>query len=119
MKKKLALGLTSVGLMASSLVLSGAVLESASAAPSCPNNDWSNITDLRVNNNFRDAGVNIRTGDGTACTSLGHGQPSHDTRIHCYHHNGTHNWTHLRNITTGVSGWVRHRFLWVVSGNPC
>lgn len=62
---------------------------------------------------FIGSGVNIRTGPGTDCTSLGHGQIGQPATYHCWvvGHDGR-TWTHLS--TAGVSGWVRDDFL---SGN--
>jgi uncharacterized protein YraI len=65
---------------------------------------------------FIGSGVNIRTGPGADCTSLGHGQVGQRATYHCQviGHDG-YLWTHLTNNATGVSGWVRENFL---SGNP-
>jgi hypothetical protein len=119
MLKKIAVSASTTVLAAASLALAGATIDSAAAAGTCPNNDWSNITDVLVTNNFRNDGVNIRTGDSTSCTSLGQGQQTHDTRLHCYSWNGSNFWDHLRDRNTGVSGWVREDQLYVVSGNAC
>ncbi|MFT4009371.1 MAG: hypothetical protein QM655_04940 [Nocardioidaceae bacterium] len=119
MIKKLLSSLLAVGFAASSLVFAQAVTQSASAAGSCPNNNWTNLDDNRVNNNFANNGVNIRTGDSVDCTSLGQGQKTHDTRLHCWTFNGTWGWNHLRDINTTVVGWVRDDQLNVVAVNYC
>jgi hypothetical protein len=79
-----------------------------------------NRTQLRVNNNFRTNGVNIRTGPSTNCTSVGQGQATHDTVLHCFRI-GTDGfiWTHLFDLDTGRQGYVRSDLLFVNSGNPC
>ncbi|WP_377324310.1 hypothetical protein ACFJIY_05775 [Pimelobacter simplex] len=117
--KKIAVGLASVGFAASSLVAAGAALDAASAAGTCPNNNWYNAVNTRVNNNFAANGINIRTGDSVSCTSVGQGQTTHDTLLHCNNYNGSYNWNHLRDITTGKVGWVRVDNLNVWTLNPC
>lgn len=118
MKHQSAAALTAAAL-AVGAISTAATTPPASAAGTCPNNNWSNITDSLQTNNFRTGGVNIRTGDSVDCTSLGQGQTTHDTRLHCYSWNGSYYWDHLRNRNTGVSGWVREDNLWVVSFNAC
>ncbi|WP_244930723.1 hypothetical protein [Nocardioides sp. W7] len=117
--KKIAVGLSAVGMAGSSLIVAGAVLEPASAAGTCPNNNWSNVVNTRVNNNFSTGGVNIRTGDSVNCTPIGQGQPGHDTLLHCNNYNGSWNWNHLRDITNGKVGWVRVDNLDIWTINPC
>ncbi|MCX6397498.1 MAG: hypothetical protein NTV23_13515 [Propionibacteriales bacterium] len=109
---------------AASLTATGGLLAfglttQAADAASCPNNNWSNITQALVLNNFVNNGVNIRTGDSTSCTAVGQGQQTHDTVLHCRTWSGSSYWTHLWDRDTAKSGWVRNDQLWVTSGNPC
>lgn len=119
MKRKICYGVAAVAIATASMGAMQGAVQPAQAAGTCPNNNHSNITDVRVNNNFTANGVNIRTGDSIDCTSKGQGQKTHDTRLHCYHWNGYHYWDHLRDITTSIGGWVREDHLAVVSGNAC
>ncbi len=89
------------------LSAAGALTSPASAA-SCPNNNWANYSNAVIPNAFSSNGVNIRTGNSTSCTSLGHGQKKHTVRIHCVKgSNGPLPWVRLRNESTSVAGWVR------------
>lgn len=85
------------------------------AAPaSCPDNNWINVAS-GTGNLFDANGVNIRTGPSTTCTSLGLGYTSHNITVHCYNLYG---WSHVRDNTTGVSGWVDTDYL-KISGVSC
>jgi len=73
-------------------------------------------------------GVNIRTGPGTNCTSVGLGYSSHSVTYYCYRvgdpvtFNGAtyYTWTYLRDNTTGVFGWSSDAFLGGLgSWTPC
>ena len=74
---------------------------------------------------FNATNVNIRTGPHTTCASLGYGQLSHTVDFHCFASgdrvtaNGktTYTWTYLRDVTTGVSGWVADALLDNLGGN--
>lgn len=117
--RKIAGGIAAVTAVAGAVVLGQGALQSADAAGTCPNNNWANLTKATVYNNFAVNGVNIRTGDSTSCTSLGQGQTTHDTALHCYSYNGSYFWDHLKDLNTGTGGWVREGNLRVVSGNQC
>lgn len=116
--RKIAPVLAAAGLVTAPLAIVGATAGSASAT-SCPNNSWSNLTNALIGNNFRNDGVNIRTGDSSWCLSVGQGQRTHDTVLHCYSYNGAYFWDHLRDVSNARSGWVREDQLYIVSGNPC
>ncbi|HEY3506263.1 MAG TPA: SH3 domain-containing protein [Actinocatenispora sp.] len=81
---------------------------------SCPDNSWINFNS-GTGNLFDANGVNIRTGPSTACTSRGLGYTSHNITVHCYNNSL---WSHIRDNTTGVSGWVDTHYL-KISGVPC
>lgn len=51
--------------------------------------------------------VNIRSGRSTNCVALGVGYTSHTVDIHCSSYYGGTYWTYLRNVSTGVKGWVK------------
>ncbi|MEU7173595.1 hypothetical protein ABZ949_19130 [Micromonospora tulbaghiae] len=93
----------------------------ASAGCSHPH---SNV-DSKFGQLFNATNVNIRTGPHTTCASLGYGQLSHTVDFHCFASgdrvsaNGhtTYTWTYLRDVTTGVSGWVADALLDNLGGN--
>ena len=115
-KKRLAASAVAVSLATVGLI---GVTPTVASAASCPDNGWRNITQARVNDNFKGTGVNIRTGPSTSCTSIGQGQPTHDTVLHCYKVSGGYLWTHLYNLNTAKNGWVRGDLLHINSGNLC
>ncbi|HEY3506258.1 MAG TPA: SH3 domain-containing protein [Actinocatenispora sp.] len=92
----------------------GAWATAASAQPaapaSCPDNSWK--YDSGTGKIFTANGVHIRTGPSTSCTSLGLGYTSHSVTVHCSKDHVT--WSHIRDNTTGVSGWVDYHYLNVV-----
>jgi len=53
--------------------------------------------------------VQIRNGSSINCTAVGSAQASDDLDYYCWTSNsdGTHTWTFLRDVRTGVTGWVR------------
>lgn len=56
--------------------------------------------------------ANQRTGSSTGCTILGVLQPSDDADYFCFTlANDNFSWTYLRNVRTGVRGWVRDDLL--------
>lgn len=71
--------------------------------------------DPRSGQFFDGSGVYIRTGPHTWCAALGQGQLSHTVDYHCYTVgetvNGWSTWTYLRDVSTGVSGWVNDSLL--------
>ncbi|MDG4773654.1 hypothetical protein [Solwaraspora sp. WMMD792] len=94
-------------------VMVGGAAVLAVAAPaqaSCPQGIAS--FEPQVNGTFAGTGINIRTGPGTDCTSLGHGQPGQTATFRCWRtgHDGAR-WTYLHNRATGVSGWSRNDLL--------
>ena len=82
----------------------------AQAAVSCPDNGWS-INDGRTGQFFAVNAVNIRTGPGTGCTSVGQGQKSHEVQVDCYKDGESGTWTHLFDFTTGKEGWSKDTLL--------
>ena len=117
MKKRLAPTLAAT-ILAANAIVGGVGLESAHAAGQCPNNNWSNKDGSR-DNYFQYNGTNIRTGNSIDCTSLGLGYKNHILVLHCTRYNGSYLWWHLKDTTTGVSGWVRYDQLWVEHATPC
>ncbi|HEY3502046.1 MAG TPA: SH3 domain-containing protein [Actinocatenispora sp.] len=97
----------------------GAWATAASAQPaapaSCPGDHWANVDNF-TGKYFDGSGVHIRTGPSTSCTSLGSGYTSHNITIHCY--DTLKGWSHIRDNTTGVSGWVDARYL-KITGTSC
>ncbi|HZE40946.1 MAG TPA: SH3 domain-containing protein [Stackebrandtia sp.] len=53
--------------------------------------------------------VNIRSGRSTNCVALGTGYTSHKVDIHCTSETG--DWTYVRDVNTGVKGWVADKYL--------
>jgi uncharacterized protein YraI len=81
------------------------------SASTCPDNVWSN-KDNTSGHTFTGSGVNIRTGPLTTCTSVGLGYPGHNVQYHCYKVSSDgFTWSHITDITTAKSGWVRDGFL--------
>jgi hypothetical protein len=71
---------------------------------------------LDGNNNVRDAAntaARQRNGSTTDCPALGVLQLSDDADYHCFtfQANSDFTWTYLRNLRTGVRGWVRDDLL--------
>ncbi|MFG1953260.1 hypothetical protein [Micromonospora sp. NPDC048830] len=60
---------------------------------------------------FTTDGTNIRIGPTTECTSVGLGYRSHSVTYHCWRLGAGGTWTHLRDNTTGVQGWVKDSLL--------
>ena len=68
---------------------------------------------------FTGDNVNERRQPHVSCTSDGYGQRTHTVDYHCWRYGDevTRNglvystWTYLRNVTTGVSGWVSDAYL--------
>jgi hypothetical protein len=96
----------------------GASAAPASAQPaapaSCPDNNWINFNS-GTGDLFDANGVHIRTGPSTTCTSLGSGYASHNITVNCYNNHG---WSHIRDNTTGVQGWVDTDYL-KITGASC
>jgi hypothetical protein len=93
----------------STMGLIGAATLPAQAA-TCPDRGWT-IKDNSVGFFFNTNGVNIRTGPGTNCTSVGQGQRSHDVTFDCYKPGDGGTWTHLFDNSTGREGWVKDTLL--------
>ncbi|MFU8873824.1 hypothetical protein [Micromonospora sp. SL4-19] len=95
-----------------------AVVSVAAPASASCSHAHSNI-DTKGGQLFNASNVNIRTGPHTSCPSLGYGQLNHNVDFHCYGAgdrvtaNGytTYSWTYLKDLTTGVSGWVADALL--------
>ncbi|ANZ39072.1 hypothetical protein BBK82_26350 [Lentzea guizhouensis] len=92
--------------------------ESGVGVMACTGHAHSN-KDTRTGPFFDGSNVNIRRGPHTACRSDGQGQLSHTVDYHCFGtgdsvtRNGVTytTWTYLRDVTTGVQGWVSDAFL--------
>jgi len=101
--------LAAIGLMVAGVAV--VVLPGSPAlAATCPNNNWS-IKDGRVGNFYSATNVNIRTGTGTNCTSVGQGQPSHTIRLDCYRSGDGGFWSHIYDFTTARGGWSKDEFI--------
>ncbi|GAA4416383.1 SH3 domain-containing protein [Actinokineospora soli] len=56
--------------------------------------------------------ANQRSGSSTSCSAPGALQPTDDALYYCYTvGNDGYTWTYLRNLRTGVRGWVRDDLL--------
>ena len=57
--------------------------------------------------------ANQRTGSSTSCVSLGVLQLTDNADYYCYtwESGSSYSWTYLRNLRTGVKGWVRDDLL--------
>jgi hypothetical protein len=71
-----------------------------------------NVANHRVNDAPSNGTANQRSGSSTSCTAPGALQPSDDAIYFCWTRatDGS-TWTYLRNIRTGVQGWVRDDLL--------
>ena len=94
-----------------------AVAQEAQAA-SCPDSGWHNYDNITATNILK-AGANIRTGPSTTCTSVGQGQTSHSITLHCYKAGSGGYWDHVRDNTTGKSGWVSETAMNHYATNYC
>ncbi|WP_406861424.1 SH3 domain-containing protein [Streptomyces sp. HUAS MG47] len=86
-----------------------AAVAAESGALACSNPSWS-TKDGRTghtNTNY----VNIRTGPTTDCTSVGQAQMSHNLRLDCYRSGEGGTWSHVKDVTTGRSGWIKDSLL--------
>lgn len=91
------------------LVLPTTAVAAPTDAAACTQPGWSNKDNRGggVNTNA----VNIRSGPTTECVSHGQAQMSHSLTLHCWvpGQNGT--WSHIRDNSTGVSGWIKDSLL--------
>lgn len=55
--------------------------------------------------------ANQRSGSSTGCAINGVLQPTDDALYHCWTRAGNYTWTYLKNMRTGVHGWVRDDLL--------
>jgi len=104
MKKSIALAASGTMLVTA---LVGLTATTASAGASCghaapADKDGSSWPTATVN-------VNIRTGSSTSCTSVGILAAGQRADYYCYTVNTSSGatWTYLRDVATGVQGWVR------------
>ena len=118
MKLKTARGLGALALVLSAVTL-GASDQPAFAAGSCPNNHFSNKDGQIWHNGFASNHVAIRNGNGGGCAIVGYGDVTDTTQVHCFTPNGDWLWVHLKDLTTGVSGWVRIDHLHYGSERGC
>ncbi|WP_137988848.1 SH3 domain-containing protein [Streptomyces vilmorinianum] len=86
-----------------------AAVAAPAGASACWNPSWSTIGSSSggTTTNY----VNIRTGPTTDCTSLGQAQMSHSLRYDCWVDGQNGTWSHVRDNTTGVSGWIKDSLL--------
>ena len=102
-------------------MLGAVAVSAATATPanaSCSTAAHSN-DDTRSGQFFNGNYINIHTGPYTGCTSLGQGQLTHTVDYWCFTYaeqvtaNGLTmaTWTYLKDVTTGVSGWVSDTLL--------
>jgi hypothetical protein len=81
---------------------------SASCGVSAPN-----LENLRVNDAASNGAANQRSGSFISCGAVGVLQPTDDALYFCYTDTAANrsSWTYLRNLRTGVQGWVRDDLL--------
>lgn len=121
MRKSLSMAGT---LLAASTALSGLAVLGVSGtawAYSCGNQP-SQISDGYVNTGvFLSGGSRIRSGPSTNCVALGVGYSSHRARLDCWVLNTSDGYfyDHVRDLTTGVSGWTREDVLNRVAEAAC
>jgi hypothetical protein len=98
-------------LMALGMVTGGAFVVALPATPAfasgCPDWGWTN-GDGNTGEYFRSPdGARIRTGPSNSCSSVGTGYQADSVTLHCYKYGDDgRTWTHLRDDTQGVEGWV-------------
>ncbi|MBB5112832.1 SH3 domain-containing protein [Micromonospora echinospora] len=118
--------ISSIGAAVVLTVATAGAVVTATAGPASAgcSHSHSNV-DSKFGQLFNATNVNIRTGPHTTCASLGYGQLNHNVDFHCFGSgdrvtaNGktTYTWTYVRNVTTGVSGWVADALLDNLGGN--
>ncbi|MFJ8668236.1 SH3 domain-containing protein [Streptomyces sp. NPDC093600] len=86
-----------------------AAIAAPSGAAACTNPGWSNKDGRagKTNTNY----VNIRSGPTTDCRSNGQAQMSHSLTLHCWVNGQDGTWSHVRDNSTGVSGWIKDSLL--------
>ncbi|CAM5497111.1 hypothetical protein GCM10010222_63580 [Streptomyces tanashiensis] len=86
-----------------------AAVAAPEGAAACYNPGWSNKDNAggSTNSNY----VNIRSGPTTECVSHGQAQASHSLTLHCWVSGENGTWSHVRDNSTGVSGWIKDSLL--------
>jgi uncharacterized protein YraI len=94
------------------LAVTGVVVTAAPASASvCNDNVWQ-TRDGSTGNTFTGSNVNIRNGPLTTCGINAVGQIGHNLRYDCFKFSSDgYSWSHIKNLTTGYSGWVRDTYL--------
>jgi hypothetical protein len=113
LRRNLAILAASAGCLATAFIAlpASAATTTATTKPYvCPDNAY---TAHPEDGRFVGEPVNIRNGPATACATTGSGSKSHKLTYHCYKYNSAdgYTWTHLKDITTGKSGWARDDLL--------
>ncbi|MBT2438815.1 SH3 domain-containing protein [Streptomyces sp. ISL-36] len=86
-----------------------AAVAAPSGASACWSPGWSTKDGSIGHTNTN--GVNIRSGPTTDCQSNGQAQTGHNLRLDCWVSGQNGTWTHVRDNTTGVSGWIKDSLL--------
>ncbi|MER5206654.1 hypothetical protein [Streptomyces sp. NPDC002825] len=86
-----------------------AAVAAPEGAAACTSPAWAN-RDGRAGSTNTDY-VNIRSGPTTECVALGQAQTSHSLVLHCWVAGQDGTWSHVRDETTGISGWIKDSLL--------
>jgi hypothetical protein len=70
-----------------------------------------NLTNKITTNASYPNAANQRSGSSTSCVAVGALQPTDDALYYCYTAASDGTWTYLKNVRTGVRGWVRDDLL--------
>jgi hypothetical protein len=70
-----------------------------------------NLQNERVDDAAFQGAANQRSGSSTGCWAPGVLQPTDDALYFCYTGAADGTWTYLRNLRTGVQGWIRDDLL--------
>ncbi|MFF9914413.1 hypothetical protein [Streptomyces sp. NPDC013457] len=111
MRLRTKLAAVAIGAVAATggLVLPTTAVAAPGEAAACTSPGWSNKDNRAggVNTNA----VNIRSGPTTECVSHGQAQMSHNLTLHCFVSGQGGTWSHVRDNSTGVSGWIKDSLL--------
>jgi hypothetical protein len=113
-RRNLAVLAASAGCLATAFIAVPASAATTTAAATkaytCPDTVYSVHAE---NGGFVGEPVNIRNGPSTACAKTATGYKTDKLTYHCYKYNEAdgYTWTHLKDNTSGKSGWVRDDLL--------
>jgi hypothetical protein len=94
---------------------------SSAEAYSCSGQPYQTHGNAAVTGVFSSGGSRIRSGPSTNCGALGVGYSSQSARLDCYVYNQSDGYfyDHVKDTTTGISGWTREDVLNTVSYVAC